>query len=579
MQGAAAMELVIVDTTQIQPYIFGSNRLQENIGGSFLVAQATGEWALACVPAPNNVVDAASGELNKATILEPGSNLAAEVIYAGGGNVVVLCKGSEEAGKFERDLSVKVLEEAPNLQLVIVRNPFSPGQSLSEVLQTTFEKLGTAKQQRRQSSPTWGLSVTQMCRSTTFPAVGIVKIAENDEYPASAEIHAKIEVVEKANNRLNDYLGMKGDPYYLFPYDFDNLGRTKGEESHIAVVHADGNGMGKQIQEIGYRYKTDNKGYIHALRQFSDRIKQASKEALTTTLHALTSRLKTDETKKDAIRHRNAFGDLVSEIVLTVRKDTGSKPRYYLPFRPIVFGGDDVTFVCDGRIALSLAIIYLNAFERASEKIFGEKLTSCAGIAIVKSHYPFAQAYELAEELIKKAKAYQQVEKKMEGHAGSYLDWHFALTGLSGDIEFIRKREYEVPAGWLTLRPVAVGENQLQPHRSWQVVWRGIEAFQDLQKNGRDEPDWSVRRNKMKALREMLRQGPTAVSQFLLHYNENNPLPNVYPPANDWPQQGWQNLGSDPLKQEQKPYCGYFDALELADWFIPLSLEEKTNEA
>lgn len=573
------MELVIVDTTQIQPYIFGSNRLQENIGGSYLVAQATGEWALSCVPEPNNVVDAVSGELSKATILEPGSNLAAEVIYAGGGNVVVLCKGAEEAGKFERELSLKVLQDAPNLQLVIASNPFSPGQSLADILQATFEKLGTAKQQRRQAPPTWGLSVTQMCRSTSFPAVGIVTIAENDTYPASAEIHAKIEVVNKANDRLNKYLGMKGHPYYLFPYDFDNLGRTKGEESHIAVVHADGNGMGKRVQEIGQRYKKDNEGYIRALRQFSNHIKEASQKALKSTLHALISRLERDDTQKDAIRHRNAFGNLISEIVLMPVSKDDTDNRYYLPFRPIVFGGDDVTFVCDGRIALSLTITYLKAFEQATEDIFGERLTSCAGIAIVKSHYPFAQAYELAEELIKKAKAYQQVEKKMEDTAGSYLDWHFALTGLSGDIDFIRKREYEEPAGWLTLRPVAVGENQLQPHRSWQVVWKGIQAFQDLQKNGRDEPDWSGRRNKMKTLHEVLRQGPTAVSQFLLHYNENNPLPSVYESAKDWPRQGWQDLGSDSLKQEQKPYCGYFDALELADWFIPLSLEEKTNEA
>jgi len=33
--------LVIVDTTGIQSYIFGSNRLRENVGASFLVHAAT----------------------------------------------------------------------------------------------------------------------------------------------------------------------------------------------------------------------------------------------------------------------------------------------------------------------------------------------------------------------------------------------------------------------------------------------------------------------------------------------------------------------------------------------------------
>jgi hypothetical protein len=40
------MQLVIVDTAQIQTYIFGSNRLRENIGASHLVAEAAEGWAL-----------------------------------------------------------------------------------------------------------------------------------------------------------------------------------------------------------------------------------------------------------------------------------------------------------------------------------------------------------------------------------------------------------------------------------------------------------------------------------------------------------------------------------------------------
>lgn len=40
------MQLLILDTSQIQPYVFGSNRLRENIGASYLVAQATGQWGL-----------------------------------------------------------------------------------------------------------------------------------------------------------------------------------------------------------------------------------------------------------------------------------------------------------------------------------------------------------------------------------------------------------------------------------------------------------------------------------------------------------------------------------------------------
>ena len=36
--------VTVLDTTGIQPYIFGSNRLRENVGASYLVSQATDEW-------------------------------------------------------------------------------------------------------------------------------------------------------------------------------------------------------------------------------------------------------------------------------------------------------------------------------------------------------------------------------------------------------------------------------------------------------------------------------------------------------------------------------------------------------
>ena len=36
--------VTVLDTTGIQPYIFGSNRLRENIGASYLVSEATDDW-------------------------------------------------------------------------------------------------------------------------------------------------------------------------------------------------------------------------------------------------------------------------------------------------------------------------------------------------------------------------------------------------------------------------------------------------------------------------------------------------------------------------------------------------------
>src|SRR6185312_4842133 len=77
--------------------------------------------------------------------------------------------------------------------------------------------------------------------------------------------------------------------------------------------------------------------------------------------------------------------------------------RLLLPVRPILYGGDDLTFVCHGRLGLALAERYLRAFAAAPASD-GQPLSACAGVAIVHSRAPFSRAYGLADELCRTAK-------------------------------------------------------------------------------------------------------------------------------------------------------------------------------
>lgn len=552
------MHLVIVDTAQIQPYIFGSNRLRENVGASHLVAQATTTWAKEAVrrvALRNNIKS--DGTLDGTKRIEnPADNLDAEVIYAGGGNFVVLFRTSELAKAFTRELSRKALTDAPNLQLVIVQNLFAWSESLSKKVKATFQKLAMEKRARVPSAPLLGLSVTAMCQSTGLPAVGIAPAMGDDPARlASAEILAKLHAVERrdqdfgeADRRLRALLPPPDG--YDYPAQLDYLGGTRGEHNFIAVVHADGNGMGRRIMEIGEKYQSPdhNREYISAIRAFSEQVDIAAQRALRDVLDKLVERIRNDGGNR--IVHKNALGKIIAEIPL---KSAGSG-RWFLPFRPIVFGGDDVVFVCDGRIGLSLAIEYMRRLEHHTQNLPDGKgkLTACAGIAIVKAHYPFARAYALADELCKLAKNYRrEIRDRYPNWDGSCLDWHFALSGLSGGIEEIRGREYTVSSGSLVLRPVTLQDNPEESYRTWEVINTGIIEFQGER--------WAGRRNKMKALRDALREGPEAVKHFLTKHNEGKPLPDVEPSLTNWKSSGWQGN-----------YCGYFDALELADWFIPL---------
>jgi hypothetical protein len=480
-------------------------------------------------------------------------DLKAEVVYLGGGNVVALFADESDVTEFTRAYSRFLLEHAPGLQAVFWHEPFQWENSLHDAVQVGFRHLARKKQRRTYSTPLLGLAVTEMCRSTALPAT-TQSTAEDDDYPISREVQAKETAYLNANRRLEQYMSSSDQlkehlERFQFPYDFDNLGRSEGEQSYIAIVHADGDRMGKRFREVGQG--KPNRDYILAIRRFSDAVNNSAQLALQDTLYSLIRKLQSRE--KDILVHRTAFGDVLAEVVLQQYKDGRS---HFLPFRPIVFGGDDVTFVCDGRLGISLALEYMRQFEQYSAKLVpGGAITASAGVAIVKSHYPFAQAYAISEELAKSAKAYRDETMPI-----ACLDWHFARSGMTGNLAQIRAREYGTKHGSLTLRPVTLLPNPKESYRAWPVIEAGVVAFQDLHRSeSKRKPDWSSRRNKIMALRERLREGPIAVQKFRAKFNDGELLPDVSASMNDWPQKGWQGQ-----------FCGYFDAIEMLDWFIPL---------
>ena len=84
--------LTVIDTKSIQKYIFGTNKLQQNAGASYLVDCATKNWVVDCLPRPHNVIDIDATDTGKKFSeqkIEDGK-LASELLYTGSGNAVVL---------------------------------------------------------------------------------------------------------------------------------------------------------------------------------------------------------------------------------------------------------------------------------------------------------------------------------------------------------------------------------------------------------------------------------------------------------------------------------------------------------
>ena len=546
--------LTLLDTTGIQEYIFSSNRLQENIGASEIVYRATSLWvfeALEKLKINHNIQNPASFDwtFTDAAIESDGS-LQAEVIQAAGGNTLILFRTHELALSLTRALTLRLLKEAPGLTVLAQHTDFD---FFSESMINTRHNLEAAmrnhKLARLASTPTLGLGVTAQCDSTGLPAVrtpvGKQTIGE-DEFPLlvpgqneqeaernrliSRETTFKLAARDWANSRLKNMVGEIVE-WYEFPFDIDKLGRILGEESYVAVIHADGNRMGDHVKAIAAGAK-DNRDYIEALRSFSKKLESASQKTLV---------------------------DIVERIVISIEdgKVAGTIPlvvdnyHTYIPIRPLVFGGDDVTVLCNGQIGVEVAAHFLKFFEantrKASQeedthplaKVELEKLHASAGVSIVKTHYPFARAYKLAEELTTSAKTLNR-EPKPDCSA---LDWHFAQSGLSGSLDAIRTREYTVKAGRLNLRPLKL--------KDWPNVEAVIDEFNSK---------WGEKHNKVVGLRQPLRLGPQAVEKYLLDFD-----------LHELPKFDGMNVHENGWLED---VCYYFDAVELLDHHVSLKNKE-----
>lgn len=551
--------VTVIDTTGIQPYIFGSNRLRENIGASYLVAEASKQWIRDALynlfgrnkvhfPDPEFSPDDNPPQPDAQPYIENGE-LIAEVIYAGGGNAVVLFKSLDDAKSFTKCLSSKALQSAPGLSLAVAHKLFNwqsdlLNQTLDDLIKNELEN---KKRQRLPSVPLLGLGVTADCNSTRLVAIGTsdqFDAPEDGSYLVSREVKYKLKAVNPARDKLKDFFQQEiNSEIYDFPLRFDHLGRTKDESSYIAVVHADGNGMGDRFQKHGEKF-SDNREYITEMRKLSWSVNKIGIAALIAVGKAIV-----DSINGNCISWLDSQGKEITKIELKQEND-----KTYLPFRPLVYGGDDVTFVCDGRLGLTLATIFLKEFEK--EAADGELLTACAGISIVKAHYPFARAYNLCESLCANAK---KLVKKSE-IKGSAFDWHIASSGLLGSLNEIREREYQVPdggcKGYLVMRPLLLEGDQEE--------WRNWKNFQSVVTEFITGKDWQGKRNKVIALREVLRKGSDATNQFRQLYQLNH-LP--FGITEDLEKEGW----TDSSRKDEERVCGYFDAIEAMEFYLPLS--------
>jgi hypothetical protein len=536
--------LTLIDVRGVQNYLFNANELKQNLGASALVENATHEWIFDFLPEKRN----AQWNLKKyriefdARTIEK-DDLDAEVIFMGGGNAAILFSTFDLAKQFTEEYTEHLLVNTPGLEASVAHvkdvDMGKPG-ALKNAW-AIMQSVEMPKQKARLvAQPLLGLSVTAECAYTGLPAVDDVPKKPETTEPsvlvsAQSFIKQDRKIVDAANQRLTDLLPIKEFENFKYPFNFENLGGERGKSSFIAVVHADGNNMGKRLQ--AYTDHGDNREMIRRMREFSESVNEVGLDAMKAVRDFVARTLSIAKAENHAYELMDRF-------------DKEEKMRLkdgFLPIRPLVFGGDDVTFVCEGRLGLALAFTLLQAFSKA-ELPDKNKTYACAGIAIVHSHYPFARAYALAEDLCQSAK-----QKAREWNSNSHvslINWHITSSGRTLDWDETQKREFANQHGQLLLRPLMVEKAEGVSSPAWQT-WQ---TFTEQVKGFR-QSFWSTQRNKQKDLREVLRKG----TDFTRKFTQQNGFMPEFPsmPSDDVQETGWH-----------ENQCLYFDALEALDFFI-----------
>jgi hypothetical protein len=169
----------------------------------------------------------------------------------------------------------------------------------------------------------------------------------------------------------------------------------------------------------------------------------------------------------------------------------------------------------------------------------------------VRAHYPFARAYELAEELCSHAKSVRREQQD----AGCWLDWHIGVARPTEPVQEFRNRLYRANGLQLTCRPYRLGSAAIDGG-----TWSWLSGtLLGTSGNGLRGPGWERRRNKVKALASLLRQGPSAVQTALNAWqvvDRQLALPT--------------GLGDSGFNGDRTPLL---DAIELVDVHLPLGGE------
>lgn len=396
--------LAMYDVRGIQNYIFKSNLAKEIIGASAIVdsiiINGLEEYKKSKVEKDNEKYYLTDWENDDAHKFFSDANVLMQVMFIGGGNAYVLFKTGAICEKVNRFLGKYVLDKTYSLNLSVAVAAMT--ESYKNDYAAINNEMRRIKSYMPLTQPVGALPFMMADSVTGYP---LTHIEKGDKYCTESYLkrNAFYHLPEREDEKI-----------------FDNMVTQKGDNSILAVCHIDGNSMGVRIINT-MKDKKLYKDAIQAMRKLSIEIAKTFEDAY------------------------DAMEDFMDELSSSVKID--NKHKLY---RKIITAGDDITFVCNTKLAIPAVKYFLQNL--------GTEYSACGGIAFFNSHFPFSDAYKVAEACCESAKKRAKINTNRgnDGKIGCYLDYQVCTNISAAQLDKYREKNYVTDMGSIIYRPYYV---------------------------------------------------------------------------------------------------------------------------
>ena len=429
-------KLYMYDVRGIQNYIFRTNKVKEIVGASLLVEELILNL-FKDASQSYKVKDFEPNDLELEFSFDENNKWDAEILYYGGGNLLVLYNDDDIGKKVSREMCIELVKNTYSLQLAVASVDVTGENRYQEDYEALRKEMDRVKMNMPMTLPITGFPIT-----SNDPVTGFPFSKKMDGQKVTYETFCKL-------NKYKEFSKNEKKNYSDF-----------GKDSRIAIIHIDGNNMGQRLKDEIGNVKTYREA-ARITRHFSNDIQKAFSDVA----------LK--EVEKFAYQYNK------EEI---------------LRYRTIIHAGDDITFMCDAKIALKCVQIFMDSLKG---------YTACAGIYITKPHFPFSRGYEFCEELCSNAK------KGSRKNDGNFFDFHINYGGILNDIDYIRKTNYRnVNNKELYARPYYMGKDKVDMTSLYQLK-HVLKTIKEA----------NIARTQLKELREAFYEGDEILQQNIDRIN------------------------------------------------------------